>query len=42
MSDKPKAKRGQRIGEFCGGSCLKECTQYFGDGLAAACRTCPN
>lgn len=42
MSDKPKAKRAQRIGEFCGGSCLKECMQYFGDGLAAACRTCPN
>lgn len=42
MSDKPKAKRAQGIGEFCGKSCLAKCTQYFGDGLAQVCRTCPN
>lgn len=42
MTDAPQAKRAQGIGEFCGKSCLAECTQYFGDGLAQACRTCPN
>lgn len=42
LTDKPAATRVQRIGEFCGGSCLEECRAYFGDGLAQACRTCPN
>lgn len=32
----------QSIGQFCGGSCVAECTTVFGDGLAQACRTCPN
>jgi hypothetical protein len=32
----------QAIGQFCGGSCVTECTAIFGDGLAHACRTCPN
>lgn len=35
-------KKQQTIGQFCGGSCIKECAVVFGDGLANACRTCPN
>jgi hypothetical protein len=35
-------KRNQTIGQFCGGSCIQECTAVFGDGLANACRTCPD
>lgn len=42
MSESAQVKTGQTIGEFCGGSCLEDCTRYFGDGLAQACRTCPN
>ena len=38
----PRAKTNQTIGQFCGGSCVTDCTRYFGDGLAHACRTCPN
>lgn len=34
--------REQAIGEFCGGSCLDDCTQLYGDGLWLACRHCPN
>jgi len=36
------ATRNQTIGQFCGSSCIKECTAVFGDGIANACRTCPD
>jgi hypothetical protein len=42
--DGPEAlpmKRDQGIGEFCGGSCIQECTAQFGKALRLACRTCP-
>lgn len=38
----PHPSAGQGIGQFCGGTCIRECTQQFGDGLWRACRTCPN
>jgi hypothetical protein len=31
-----------KIGAFCGGSYVKECTAQFGVALWQACRTCPD
>ncbi len=42
MTPAAHGARAQGIGEFCGGSCIQECTTTFGDGLPIACRTCPN
>ena len=42
MTEEPAEKTDQKIGQFCGGSCIDDCAKVFGDGLATACRTCPN
>lgn len=35
--------RNQGVGEFCGGSCIKECTAHFGESvLPLVCKTCPD
>lgn len=44
LLEPPSAGRSARqgIGQFCGGTCIRECTSQFGDGLWRACLTCPN
>ncbi|MGH7260866.1 MAG: hypothetical protein ACREI9_09315 [Nitrospiraceae bacterium] len=40
--EEPKRRDG-KVGGFCGGTCVQACQTLFGiDGLAMACRTCPD
>jgi hypothetical protein len=41
IGDTKTAKKGQAVGEYCGGKDIEECRQYFGAGLPQICMKCP-